>query len=253
MALRTAFRPDAAAALPAADYELHVGDVALRVQVDGDALRDRPARARRRRPSGGRLPAGEPDLVFAAGPGIRRVISGELTPAEAIDQGVVSVVSRRRDAARAVRRDVPHRPGGRFRARRVKGDAHDRSHPHRPVHDPRRRRPGARRPRRGPRGGLPLRRLAGAPHRRGRRPLDRRRDRRDGRPRARPARRTTSSRRTGRTTPDRHPRSPGSSTRSRSTSPPAARSSSTGRARRSSDRMPRPRSPRCASGTRTST
>src|SRR5215207_1268689 len=39
MALRTAFRPDAAASLPPADYELHVGDVALRVQVDGDALR----------------------------------------------------------------------------------------------------------------------------------------------------------------------------------------------------------------------
>src|SRR4249919_1348566 len=34
MALRTAFRPDAAAALPDADYELHVGDVVLRVQVD---------------------------------------------------------------------------------------------------------------------------------------------------------------------------------------------------------------------------
>ena len=39
MALRTAFRPDAAASLPPADYEVHVGDVALRVQVDGDELR----------------------------------------------------------------------------------------------------------------------------------------------------------------------------------------------------------------------
>ena len=39
MALRTAFQPDAAASLPPADYEVHVGDVALRVQVDGDELR----------------------------------------------------------------------------------------------------------------------------------------------------------------------------------------------------------------------
>jgi hypothetical protein len=42
---------------------------------------------------GGRLPAGEPELVFAAGPGIRLVISGELTPAEAIDQEVLAVVA----------------------------------------------------------------------------------------------------------------------------------------------------------------
>ncbi|WP_425462969.1 hypothetical protein [Microbacterium kyungheense] len=32
-------------------------------------------------------------MVFAAGPGIRRVISGELTPAEAIDQDVLTVVA----------------------------------------------------------------------------------------------------------------------------------------------------------------
>ena len=34
VALRTAFRPDAAITLPPADYEVHVGDVVLRVQVD---------------------------------------------------------------------------------------------------------------------------------------------------------------------------------------------------------------------------
>ena len=39
MALRTAFRADAAAGLPAADYEVHVGEVALRV----DQSRDRGA------------------------------------------------------------------------------------------------------------------------------------------------------------------------------------------------------------------
>ena len=91
MALRTAFRPDAAAALPAADYELHVGDVVLRVQVDAETLRIAQL-APPAPPIGGRLPAGEPELIFAAGPGIRRVISGELTPAEAIDQDVIAVV-----------------------------------------------------------------------------------------------------------------------------------------------------------------
>ena len=97
MALRTAFRADAAASLPPADYELHVGDVALRVQVDGSRLRIaqlRPAG----RPVDPRLGTqasteGEPDLAFAAGPGIRRVISGELTPADAIDQDVLAVAS----------------------------------------------------------------------------------------------------------------------------------------------------------------
>ena len=92
MALRTAFRPDAAASLPAADYEVHVGDVALRVQVDGADLRIAQL-APVAPPVGGAPPAGEPELVFAAGPGIRRVISGELTPAEAIDQDVLAVVA----------------------------------------------------------------------------------------------------------------------------------------------------------------
>lgn len=97
MALRTAFRPDAAADLPRADYELHVGDVVLRVAVDGAGpdggqltiMQLAPPAP----PVGGRLPDGDPDLVFAAGPGIRHVISGELTPAAAIDQDVLAVVS----------------------------------------------------------------------------------------------------------------------------------------------------------------
>jgi DNA-binding HxlR family transcriptional regulator len=92
MALRTAFRADAAATLPPADYELHVGSVALRVQVDGESLRIAQL-APVAPPVGGTLPAGEPELVFAAGPGIRHIISGELTPAEAIDQDVLAVVS----------------------------------------------------------------------------------------------------------------------------------------------------------------
>lgn len=92
MALRTAFRPEVAASVPPADYEVHVGDVALRVQVDGIVLRVAQL-APPAPPVGGRVPAGEPELVFAAGPGIRRLISGELTPAEAIDLEVLAVVS----------------------------------------------------------------------------------------------------------------------------------------------------------------
>jgi len=97
MALRTAFRPDAAASLPSADYELHVGDIVLRVRVDGAELRIAQV-APAGRPVDMRSPtlltdtSGEPDLVFAAGPGIRRLISGELTPADAIDQEVIAVV-----------------------------------------------------------------------------------------------------------------------------------------------------------------
>ena len=107
MALRTAFRSDAAAALPPADYEVHVGEVTLRVMVGGGQLRIAqlsppapPIGARQEAGGLGRspighstLPKGEAEVVFAAGPGIRRVISGELTPAEAIDQEVLYVVA----------------------------------------------------------------------------------------------------------------------------------------------------------------
>jgi DNA-binding HxlR family transcriptional regulator len=92
MALRTAFRPDAAISLPPADYEVHVGDVALRVQVDADRLRIAQL-APPAPPVGGALPAGDPEIIFAAGPGIRRIISGELSPSEAIDQEVIAVVA----------------------------------------------------------------------------------------------------------------------------------------------------------------
>ena len=91
MALRTAFRADAAQALPPADYELHVGDVALRAQVAGAALRVwqiAPAFPL----VGGRAPEGEPDIVIAAGPGIRHVISGEVSAGEAVDRDLLAVV-----------------------------------------------------------------------------------------------------------------------------------------------------------------
>ncbi|WP_243077238.1 helix-turn-helix domain-containing protein [Microbacterium sp. SS28] len=96
MALRTAFQPDVAAALPTLHCEVHVGDVVLRVLVDDGVLRiwqlapaGRPVDPRDAAPR----PVAEPELVFAAGPGIRRLISGELTPGAAIDSGVLHVVS----------------------------------------------------------------------------------------------------------------------------------------------------------------
>ncbi|KNY05754.1 winged helix-turn-helix transcriptional regulator [Microbacterium sp. GCS4] len=94
MALRTAFRSDAADDV---EYELHVGEVALHASVRGGELAviqiSPPAP-----PVGGREPVREePDAVIVAGPGIRRLIGGEITPAEAIAQDVVAVV--RGDAA----------------------------------------------------------------------------------------------------------------------------------------------------------
>lgn len=80
VALRTAFRADVAADLPPTAYAARVGPAELLVRVDGPAL----VVAR------GTDPAA--DLAFAAGPGIRRLISGELDPAGAIATGVVEVL-----------------------------------------------------------------------------------------------------------------------------------------------------------------
>ena len=128
MTLRTAFRPDAAASLPPADYEVHVGDVTLRVQVDGGELRIAQL-APPAPPVGGALavPGEARTVVFAAGPGIRRIISGELTPSEAIDQEVVTVVA---GDATLLERFAAHV----LRFARWKGHCHDRTHHHRPVH-----------------------------------------------------------------------------------------------------------------------
>jgi DNA-binding HxlR family transcriptional regulator len=88
MALRTAFQPDAATP---ADYELHVADVALRVQVADGAMQVTQL-APPAPPVGGRLPDGEPQLVFAATPGIRHVISGEFSPQRAVELDVLRVI-----------------------------------------------------------------------------------------------------------------------------------------------------------------
>lgn len=88
MALRTAFQPETATD---AEYELHVGDVALRASVRAGVLTVAQL-APPAPPVGGRPPEGEPDAVLVAGPGIRRLIGGEVTAAEAIAQDIVAVV-----------------------------------------------------------------------------------------------------------------------------------------------------------------
>ncbi|RZS89553.1 HxlR family transcriptional regulator [Motilibacter rhizosphaerae] len=77
--LRTAFRPEVAAALPATAYAAHLGGEPLLIRVEGPALdvtRD----------------AGEADLAFATGPGIHLLLSGRLAPQDAIGRGVVEVL-----------------------------------------------------------------------------------------------------------------------------------------------------------------
>ena len=99
--------------LPPADYEVHVGDVTLRVQVEGDELRIAQLAPPAPPDRGRACPRGRArSVVFAAGPGIRRIISGELTPAEAIDQEVVTVVAGDATLLERFAAHVPHRPDG---------------------------------------------------------------------------------------------------------------------------------------------
>ena len=82
--LRTAFRPQVAVDLPATAYAASFGPAELLIRVDGSALDvtrgDGPC-----------------DLAFATGPGIHRLISGELAPDRAIATGVVEVLRGRGD------------------------------------------------------------------------------------------------------------------------------------------------------------
>ena len=84
MALRTAFRPQIAASLPATAYGARFGPAELLIRVDGSTLDVTRG-------------DGPVDLAFAAGPGIRRIISGELAPDRAIATGVVEVLRGRGD------------------------------------------------------------------------------------------------------------------------------------------------------------
>ena len=79
MDLRTAFRPQVALELPATAYGALFGSDELLIQVNGSALEVRRG-------------SGPVDLVFAAGPGIHRLISGELAPDRAIATGAVELL-----------------------------------------------------------------------------------------------------------------------------------------------------------------
>ncbi len=89
MALRTAFRPELAST--PLDFQIQVGAVELRAQVDDGELKivqiAPPAP-----PLGGSLPSGEPELRFVTGPEIRHLIAGTLTPAEAVQQNIVTLL-----------------------------------------------------------------------------------------------------------------------------------------------------------------
>lgn len=89
MALRTAFRPEFASV--SLDFQIQMGAVELRAQVSDRGLKvvqiAPPAP-----PVGGSLPSGEPELRFATGPGIRHLIAGTLTPAQAAEQDVVTIL-----------------------------------------------------------------------------------------------------------------------------------------------------------------
>jgi DNA-binding HxlR family transcriptional regulator len=79
MDLRSAFRASVAERLPATAYAARLGGAELLVSVDGRHLEVGTG-------------AGAADLAFAAGTGIRALITGELAARQAIATGVVEVL-----------------------------------------------------------------------------------------------------------------------------------------------------------------
>jgi DNA-binding HxlR family transcriptional regulator len=78
VALRTTFRPEAAADLRA-DYEVRLGDIVLHARVDTGTV------------AVGAGPLPEPDLVIDTMLGLKDLMAGDLSPAEAIDTGIVQL------------------------------------------------------------------------------------------------------------------------------------------------------------------
>ena len=78
-ALRTTFQPEAARGFRAG-YELRVGEIVLHARVDDGRVEV----------AAGALPGA--DLTIDAGPGIRALMAGELSPAGAIENGTVRLV-----------------------------------------------------------------------------------------------------------------------------------------------------------------
>ena len=78
MAMRTTFRPDAARGLTAT-YELRSGPVVIHMRIDDGRLQ------------AGKGPLPDADLVIETKPGIKALMTGELTPEQAIERGIVRV------------------------------------------------------------------------------------------------------------------------------------------------------------------
>ncbi len=79
ISLRTAFQPQVAATLPSTAYGARFGEGGLFIRVDGPTLAVTRGE-------------GPVDFAFASGPGLHRLLSGELAPARAIETGVVEVL-----------------------------------------------------------------------------------------------------------------------------------------------------------------
>jgi DNA-binding HxlR family transcriptional regulator len=89
IALRTAFRAEIASV--SLDFQIRVGAVELRAQAGDGALKVVQI-APPTPPVGGSLPSSEPELRFATGPGLRHLIAGTLTPAQAVEQDAVTLL-----------------------------------------------------------------------------------------------------------------------------------------------------------------
>jgi DNA-binding HxlR family transcriptional regulator len=90
VALRTAFRRDHTSA--SLDFQIQVASVELRAQVIEGQLK--VVQIAPPTPLvGGSTPAGEPELRFVTGPGIRHLIAGTITPAQAIKEHVVKILT----------------------------------------------------------------------------------------------------------------------------------------------------------------
>lgn len=78
MALRTTFHPEAARDLRAG-YELHLGDVVIGARLADGTLTATAG------------PLGDADLILTTDVPLRPLLSGEVTPAEAVERGLVRV------------------------------------------------------------------------------------------------------------------------------------------------------------------
>lgn len=83
MAMRTTFRPEAARGVRVS-YELRMGEIVVNMRIDDGSLEV------------ARGPAHKADLVIEAGPAIKMLMTGELSPADAVRNGSVSLIGKRK-------------------------------------------------------------------------------------------------------------------------------------------------------------